>query len=264
MRTISIFSKRKLSYPQDRLSAVAGLARKLMKKKESTGEPAQYLAGLWLNDHLCQEITWGVCDHKPSFEDMIESFRKRCEYVAPSWSWASSNLAVDSASYTGYRSPDLTVLDYDIKAAFSDPLTMVKYGSSITIRAKSTPIPHRPSRGSFEDKSPHYCSPWGFSFTETSGIIYYLDWDPRKSKYDKREPESDLVLLRTAGLRHVLDSLDPSGCLVTGSVGLILLPATCHPDTVFYRVGTFHINYYFSGPNSEPDLPWQVKDFKII
>lgn len=96
------YSKRQLSVAQDKLSAVAGVARIIA---ESTHD--HYFAGIWSN-HLMEDLFWRVCTHEEYFKDDGEGRPKRrpargkrlgtavrpAEFRAPSWSWASIEAPV--------------------------------------------------------------------------------------------------------------------------------------------------------------------------
>ncbi|WQF82230.1 Putative heterokaryon incompatibility [Colletotrichum destructivum] len=82
-RVVRKYSALKLTFPQDRLAAISGVAIEL---QESTG--AQYLAGLWKHELLPSFLLWRT--------EM--SFPKRCKRPddcrAPSWSWAAIDEGV--------------------------------------------------------------------------------------------------------------------------------------------------------------------------
>jgi len=70
------YSRRKLTFAQDKLPALAGVASKLAEKTGYT-----YVAGLWLQDLLPTGLLW--------FRDFATTPITRPQYRAPSWSWAS-------------------------------------------------------------------------------------------------------------------------------------------------------------------------------
>ncbi|KAF3761901.1 HET-domain-containing protein, partial [Cryphonectria parasitica EP155] len=83
------YSSRQLSVPQDRLGAVAGVAKFVQRTLKEAGRPVEYVAGLWLAHTLGNQLRW-VCN-KPtlSYGELDESFNNAKRYLAPSWSWAS-------------------------------------------------------------------------------------------------------------------------------------------------------------------------------
>ncbi|KAF2255586.1 HET-domain-containing protein, partial [Trematosphaeria pertusa] len=74
-RLVSAYSRTNLTYPEDKLIAIAGIAAKIQ-----SGLKTDYLAGLW-GDRLTSQLLWRV--EQPSRRE-----RPRC-YRAPSFSWAS-------------------------------------------------------------------------------------------------------------------------------------------------------------------------------
>ena len=74
---LSKYTTSDLSFPQDKLVALSGLAE---TRARNTG--SEYLAGLW-RDRLPRELLWQWVD--PAENDTHRP------YVAPSWSWASKD-----------------------------------------------------------------------------------------------------------------------------------------------------------------------------
>ncbi|KAI3401211.1 hypothetical protein diail_11917 [Diaporthe ilicicola] len=77
------YSKAKLTYSSDRLPALSGIAA---RQRQLTG--GQYLAGMW-RESLITQLPWQLVGKK----------RRRPEWRAPTWSWASVDGA---ATYWGY------------------------------------------------------------------------------------------------------------------------------------------------------------------
>jgi hypothetical protein len=89
------YTQRKLTFPQDKLTALAGLARIVAEK---TGD--RYLAGLWAA-HLLEDLNWHVYVQEetslgatPTKGTVLGEATKPEEYRAPSWSWASLDAPV--------------------------------------------------------------------------------------------------------------------------------------------------------------------------
>ncbi|KAK2767497.1 hypothetical protein FQN54_003654 [Arachnomyces sp. PD_36] len=95
------YSRRLLKVSQDKLSAVAGVARVIA---EETGD--HYFAGLWAQ-HLEEDLHWRVYTHDEHFEKgdtgreerpvkgkLIGAAVKPATYRAPSWSWASIDAPI--------------------------------------------------------------------------------------------------------------------------------------------------------------------------
>ena len=75
------YSKRKLSYAQDKLPALAGIASKIAERSGKT-----YFAGLWAEHLLPTGLLWS--------REFATIPLTRPQYRAPSWSWASIDSPV--------------------------------------------------------------------------------------------------------------------------------------------------------------------------
>lgn len=74
---VNLYSSRELTYEQDKLVALAGIADKMQRQKRDDN-----YAGMW-HDDLIEQLCWFVNDNIPG---------KRIEpKQAPTWSWASVN-----------------------------------------------------------------------------------------------------------------------------------------------------------------------------
>lgn len=71
------YSARELTYDEDKLPALSGLARETAELRRDANE--KYLAGIWRSTVLC-DLCWGNDQETPRIPE---------EYLAPSWSWAS-------------------------------------------------------------------------------------------------------------------------------------------------------------------------------
>ena len=80
-RFIEGFSGRNITEPEDRLPALAGIARYMSDSLQDV-----YLAGTWRSD-LIHHISWGIYRWK-------DYYSRPC-LTAPSWSWASVNKRVE-------------------------------------------------------------------------------------------------------------------------------------------------------------------------
>jgi hypothetical protein len=83
IQIVSGYTKCDLTYAQDKLVALSGLAHLF---HERTGD--EYLAGLW-RSHFCELLNWRVASRawKPQ--------KIRPAYRAPSWSWASIDSQIE-------------------------------------------------------------------------------------------------------------------------------------------------------------------------
>lgn len=87
-RLVSAYSRTNLTYPEDKLIAIAGIAAKIQ-----SGLKTDYLAGLW-GDRLTSQLLWRV--EQPSRRE-----RPRC-YRAPSFSWASVDGTIIPPDISSY------------------------------------------------------------------------------------------------------------------------------------------------------------------
>ncbi|KAE8451329.1 hypothetical protein EG329_003958 [Mollisiaceae sp. DMI_Dod_QoI] len=86
-RLVENYSCRQLSYQNDKLSAIQGLAQYFFDRHKDL-----YLAGIWRSD-LLNHLSWFRCIRKDTRSNIIS------EYRAPSWSWAAVDGEVNFHSY---------------------------------------------------------------------------------------------------------------------------------------------------------------------
>lgn len=128
-KTISSdYYSRLLSNFHDRLPAISGLAKVLIRQLSFQGTTDEYLAGLWRND-LVFGLSWQVYWHGQSLP--------RPEYRAPSWSWASFHDNTRKARMSWAIAPPtwpvrkvqlIKVLDATVQPAGNDVTGRVKDG----------------------------------------------------------------------------------------------------------------------------------------
>lgn len=124
------YSKRYLTVADDKLSALAGVARVLA---EETG--GQYLAGLW-SDHLHEDMFWRVQTHeefiqkgqKDDFKriavtgSLIGYASRPAQVRAPTWSWASVDAPIKFLPLN-YKS-----LVCELRSCYVTPCSADNYG----------------------------------------------------------------------------------------------------------------------------------------
>jgi hypothetical protein len=123
------YSSRKLTYEEDKLPALSGMAQRMFLALIEDGKVSdRYIAGLWEQD-LLVGLLWRRAA-KPWQKDKVRE--ENAEYVAPSWSWASTTESVEFCVN---------------KALFDDYLGEIPWRpstitctSSNTIYGNSTPI----------------------------------------------------------------------------------------------------------------------------
>ncbi|KAG4436101.1 hypothetical protein IFR05_008421 [Cadophora sp. M221] len=85
------YSGRDLTFPEDRLPALAGIASELQKLWRD-----DYLAGMW-RSCIVKHLAWRGKDEdvSPSAEDDLSTLHLPLEYQSPGWSWISYRGEVD-------------------------------------------------------------------------------------------------------------------------------------------------------------------------
>ena len=120
---ICTFSECKLTWEEDKLVALSGVAKAIQKNFSG----CQYLAGLWRLD-LEKHLLWSIKDAKQS--DGKPSMHSK-QYRAPSWPWASVDGKVE-VMIRGYYSSDpaeIKIVEVVIEPLNLDPTGQVKCGS---------------------------------------------------------------------------------------------------------------------------------------
>ncbi|KAL1392042.1 heterokaryon incompatibility protein-domain-containing protein [Phyllosticta capitalensis] len=183
------YSSKELTYPQDRLSAISGVAKFIGNSLTEAGKPKTYLAGLWLDEsyddiaqqHFAEDLCWIHRNSNLSFNELLEVLQSEDKFSAPSWSWASRNeTGIDSRfGYHSRGSIVFQIVRYDIRPAHSDPMVSVKFGSSITLRGKLRQTPVIPSHGTCTTHSNY----WDVT-TPEDHLTFYLDWRSKSWYWD--------------------------------------------------------------------------------
>ncbi|KAL2184770.1 HET-domain-containing protein [Thermothelomyces heterothallicus CBS 203.75] len=94
---IQAYTRRDLVAPRDRFLAIAGLAVRFYNAKAANGGAVvteDYLAGLW-RDNFARHLAWSVAS-------AVEP-RHNLRHIAPSWSWASLPLRVQTKTKAPFR-----------------------------------------------------------------------------------------------------------------------------------------------------------------
>lgn len=115
------YSATKLTVSSDRLTALAGVAR-----RQAEAKPDEYLAGMW-RSQLIDQLCWSVAED--------EDTRKRPDWTAPTWSWASTDRKVTASWFVHSREEDelskqeyVSLLDVWTKPRGPDPFGAVSDG----------------------------------------------------------------------------------------------------------------------------------------
>jgi hypothetical protein len=89
---VQLFTERQLSYDEDRLSALSGMAKQFAQMRQAViGVESAYFAGIW-EDDLAVELLWLVEDDY--WRNRMLSYRMPHAWRAPSWSWAAVEAPV--------------------------------------------------------------------------------------------------------------------------------------------------------------------------
>jgi hypothetical protein len=188
-KVIQQYSERKLTIEDDKLPAMAGLARRFALEtvsKNGTSIPGnRYLAGLWW-DNIIQDMCWTI--HK-----LAHSGERLRRYRAPTWSWASVNGVVRFVdSETDLAVVQEAHVDLD---TLENPLGRVT-GGWIWLRA----LRLRPQRKDDDISGRNI-----YLFEDGVDMIIFPEWDAEThcapnhgEKVDPVKGETDLFLIPLA------------------------------------------------------------------
>ncbi|KAI1742057.1 heterokaryon incompatibility protein-domain-containing protein [Xylaria scruposa] len=92
---VSMYSRTKVTLQSDKLVAISGIARWIYRQTTQSGNTNVYLAGLW-RENLQSQLLWRVVGPREDErrEDQYHH-TKPMQYLAPSWSWASTNKFIE-------------------------------------------------------------------------------------------------------------------------------------------------------------------------
>lgn len=114
------YSSCALTYENDKLMAIAGLASKM--EKEIKG---QYLTGLW-RKHLAYQLLWNIRRRTVGAPRLRPQ-----EYIAPTWSWASTTAYIENACQVHYadeRDIIISISSVNVELLTAYPFGQVKSG----------------------------------------------------------------------------------------------------------------------------------------
>ncbi|RYP17430.1 hypothetical protein DL765_004518 [Monosporascus sp. GIB2] len=219
------FTRLNLTVPEDRLTALSGLAE---ARHSSTRQ--RYIAGMW-EDQLKESLHW-------KWSATGVELRS---YIAPSWSWASvaCHIDADSSRRTQHGPDDMDIGDWSVlgverRLAGPSPFGNWSPGSHLIMKGPLVPV-------EFIDK--HGAS---FAPTEdntTSPPQIWIAWDSKDREaraMKERNLASFVFFITTRGPRSprglLLKSYDGSGGSDLNPPGLIEVHLVSH------RVGTQSAN----------------------
>jgi hypothetical protein len=234
--SIEDYSRRKLTQRSDRLGALSGIAHLISKAARETGEPNEYLAGLWydtekpeflfetsiIGPSFWDQLCWRIRRPTDICEQMIASLESVEAYCAPSWSWASRNGEVAymyvHESQVGSAMELCELLHWDLAPRQSDPMIAVKPGSSITLKGFMRPLVpwlenYAPGMSELHTEAGER-SEFEKIFEDSAQSRYHLDW---LCDYDSLEDN----MRQQLKVLYVLITCRLKSCSV---YGLLLLP----------------------------------------
>jgi hypothetical protein len=119
------YTKRELSFPDDKLPAISGLAHRMVKTVND-----KYLAGLWKGD-LYRGILW-----QPHFGFHMRQPQK---LRAPSWSWAALDGEIKWKPDLPKKGYSIEILSADITVSGSNDMGQVS-GGRLVLSGKLLPV----------------------------------------------------------------------------------------------------------------------------
>ncbi|KAI0404105.1 HET-domain-containing protein [Xylaria palmicola] len=217
-RLLHTFSEKSLSIHQDRLPAIGGIAERFGLASDD-----EYLAGIWrssLPSGLLWTVDWfAVKFTVPTSLEHIMPPRSP-SYLAPSWSWASTTLPINSET-RGFGVPQVDVIGVNIRNKVAGTTYgAVAYGH-LTLRGFVTKATWRlPKRASPHDQG---------QITKASLILrMFIHRDADETTLQPDETGAIPAYL-------LVIASDKDGGRVTG---LILRK---HPDRRYSRLGVFKV-----------------------
>jgi hypothetical protein len=122
-RLVRHYSQRKVSQPQDRFRAFAGLVEEIQAVRGD-----RYLAGLWERDDMCESLLWRTGG---PVSDV---------FAAPSWSWLSIPKQISPGSIEADWTPEAQMLGCDVQPLDpSEPFGSIR-GGCLRIRGRLTQV----------------------------------------------------------------------------------------------------------------------------
>lgn len=242
------FSSRQLAYDSDRLPALSGLAREIQR---ATGDT--YCAGMWRSE-LVFSLAWEGGDlfnlhgrNSPEIGPLnipsrnIEDWPagiQSCEYVAPSWSWASVKGKIDFMTLDGLpreHTPLASIIGVALQPRSFDSFGVLSDGSYLDIQGPVLRLPNVMAR--CERTHPHSTlhDYLRFRYTRLSD-----DWCDEMYQHHREHEFQQCALLKLLR-RH--------GTYLYGPSDFCLLLETCG-DSTWRRLCLVKVDIVGSRPRS--------------
>jgi len=184
---VESYSTRALTFEEDRLPALAGIAARIAQALGPT-----YVAGLWKED-----ITYGLCWEalKPS-----ERRERRRGGGSPSWSWISSGGVQGPQELIDRRGIDrLEVCGIHVEEEHPGSFRRILNGGRLEIKGEIWKADIRSEKSGLSDSQTAYVHPGpGFfhSADECDKLDFRSDSYPNAYQYQRQEVECWLLLVR--------------------------------------------------------------------
>ncbi|KAM0304734.1 hypothetical protein ACHAPM_002844 [Fusarium culmorum] len=201
---ITDYSKRVLSFEQDKFPAIAALARHFSERFEGQS----YIAGLWESD-IHKGLLWTSTSEWKEFDEYQRLVPK--EYTAPSWSWARRPLRLYWV-LIGDENPksELIVRGSNVVTEEHNKFGRISKGRLLPTARKFKPTTRRNGKIGIK----HSDALWKFMNSRQFNYILQsknneymakirFDWDSRSSLNDDgypRGPMNDISLILTASI----------------------------------------------------------------
>ncbi|CAG7566179.1 unnamed protein product [Fusarium equiseti] len=237
------YSRRNLSFQQDKFPAIAALARSFSE----TFGGQKYFAGLWESD-IHKGLLWTHPEFK-EFDDYQKLMPK--DYVAPSWSWARRpSVATWILGEDEYPKSELVIRSTDVVQEKHNPFGRVSKGRLLLTARMYKP----PTRRNGKVRIKHTRHPWkhmGATFinyalcSKRNKCIARMifDWDCQCALNDQgypRGPMNDIGLVLTAsifpeGINKSRDLPDDQEMML----GIIVRPSL-EEEGAYEKLGLFY------------------------
>ncbi|CAG2009322.1 unnamed protein product [Fusarium graminearum] len=242
---ITDYSKRVLSFEQDKFPAIAALARHFSERFEGQ----RYMAGLWESD-IHKGLLWTSTSEWKEFDEYQRLVPK--EYTAPSWSWARRPLRLDWV-LIGDENPksELIVRGSDVVTEEHNKFGRISKGRLLLTARKFKPTTRRNGKIGIKhsDALWKFMNSRPFNYMLQSKNNEYMakirfDWDSQSSLNDDgypRGPMNDISLILTASIFPGNDWMLKSDDLADDQellLGIVVIPST-EEHGAYEKIGLF-------------------------
>lgn len=221
---MSSYTRRKLSKPEDKLPALATVARTIHTLKH-----VNYLAGLW-EENLLAQLTWKTND-----TSVIPRAAKRRPpgYRAPSWSWMSLDAAVSLRhEQLDADNPRLASKIESCCVSLVDPKNPFGQvmGGVLTIRGPTVRVTRVQGEGNVPSDSGPECY----------AMFGQREYQLGHALFDTPRDEAETRLALEASLTHIVALFIRHNSKTNDTYGLILSATSKEKGNQYRRIGALH------------------------